>query len=555
MLSRSSHLSSVNDCRSFARYFVTMQRHAECARRPLTSLAMLAGALLLIAGCATPLPAIDRSANASTAILISDQTTLGRIVEKSTPKDAHSGFRLLPLGSFSYDARVQLARRAEVSLDVQYYYLENDDAGRWLLRELRDAAKRGVRVRLLIDDLYTGGSDDLFLALASYSNVEVRLFNPFCCARGSGQATRFLVSLNEWGRVNHRMHNKLFVADGAMAVIGGRNIANEYYLRGENENFIDLDAFIVGRVVEPLAALFDRYWVSNPVYPLQAVATTTLDKAELQAYFDRVTGPAHTEPPANLPPNDILGYGPLSDDLDFGQLGLIWGEAYVFADYPEKPFEGEVGGELLDSSVTYNVFEAIKLAQHDVIISSPYFVPGPRGMELMSGLRERGVKVTVLTNSLGATDEPVVHLGYSRYRQQMLKLGIELNELSNSRVKRNKRMFHFGESLGRLHAKLVVIDGRHSYIGSMNFDPRSATINTELGAFIDSPEVARELKRIIDLDRLQSSYRLRLAADGSLEWLGFDDDSEMVLTSEPDASKWLIFRTWLLSPLVPEELL
>jgi putative cardiolipin synthase len=520
------------------------------------SLALLATVLVLLAGCATPLPTIDRSVEQAEAVLASDKTTLGRMVVESTPPDGHSGFRLLPLGSFSFDTRVQLARRAEVSLDVQYYHLENDDTGRFLLRELRDAARRGVRVRLLIDDWYTGGADDLFLALASYPNVQVRLFNPFCCARGSGQLTRFAASIGDWGRVNHRMHNKLFIADGAMAVIGGRNIANEYYLRGEGDNFIDLDAFVVGWVVEPLAALFDRYWVSNPVYPLAAVARTTLDKASLQAYFDRITGPDHTEPPANLPPNDILGYGPLRDDFDFGRLGLIWGEAYVFADYPEKPFEGEVGGELLDSSVTYNVFEAIKLAKNEVIISSPYFVPGPRGMELLSNLRKRGVKVSVLTNSLGATDEPAVHLGYSRYREPMLRLGIELNELSNSRVKRNKRMFHFGESLGRLHAKLVVIDGQHSYIGSMNFDPRSATINTELGAVIDSQELARELKRTIDLDRLQSSYRVRLAADGSgLEWLGIDDDGEMILTSEPDASRWLLFKSWLLSPFVPEELL
>jgi len=161
-----------------------------------------------------------------------------------------------------------------------------------------------------------------------------------------------------------------------------------------------------------------------------------------------------------------------------------------------------------------------------------------------------------MTNSLGATDEPVVHLGYSRYREEMLRRGIDLYELSSSRVKRNSRMFHFGESLGRLHAKLVVIDGKRAYIGSMNFDPRSATINTELGAVIDSPQLARELKRVIDLDRLQSSYRVRLAANGNgLEWLSFDDDSEMVLYDEPDASKWLIFKTWLLSPLVPEELL
>ena len=507
-------------------------------------------------GCASTLPTIDRAAIASEAIAASYTTALARMVAQSTPDPGMSGFRLLPLGSFSFDTRIQLVRRAQDSLDVQYYHLANDDSGRWLVRELRDAAARGVRVRLLIDDLYTSDSDDLMLALAGHKNVEVRLFNPFCCARSSSQGVRFLASPGDIERVNHRMHNKLLVADGVAAVIGGRNIANEYYLRGNNDNFIDLDAFVVGQVVTPLAALFDRYWNSTPVYPIEAVAKTSFDAQGLRAYFDRITGPAHTEPPAMLPATDILGYGPLHDDFEFGRLGLIWGDAYVFADYPEKPFEGEVGGELLDSSVTYNVFEAIKLAQKEVLISSPYFVPGARGMQLLSDLRDRGVAVTVLTNSLGATDEPVVHLGYSRYREEMLRRGIDLYELSSSRVKRNSRMFHFGESLGRLHAKLVVIDGKRAYIGSMNFDPRSATINTELGAVIDSPQLAREIKRVIDLDRLQSSYRVRLAANGNgLEWLSFDDDSEMALYDEPDASKWLIFKTWLLSPLVPEELL
>lgn len=522
----------------------------------LQLLAVLVAAMLFT-GCATKLPTIDREAIASEAIPASPDTTLSYIVAGSTPDPALSGFRLMPLGSFSLDTRVQLARRAEVSLDVQYYHFENDETGRWLLRALRDAADRGVRVRLLVDDFYTGGSDDLFLAFAAHKNVQVRVFNPFCCARGSGQATRFLASIGDWGRVNHRMHNKLFIADGIASVIGGRNVANEYYLRGEADNFIDLDALVVGRMVEPLAALFDRYWNSDPVYPYSAVARSAMDKAALLEYFERVTGPEKTPPPPPLPPNDILGYGPIADDLQDGRLGLIWGDGYVFADHPDKPFDGAVGGELLETSVTYNVLEAMKLAKTEVIASSPYFVPGPKGMELLRSLRARNIHMSVMTNSLGATDEPVVHLGYSRYRVDMLKLGIELYELSGARVKKNKRPFHFGSSLGRLHAKLVVIDKRMSFIGSMNLDPRSATINTELGAVIDSPQLAKELLRVIDLDRLQSAYRVRLRANGSgIEWLGagVDEDDE-VLQSEPDASLWLRIKTWLLSPLVPEELL
>ncbi|WP_284619225.1 phospholipase D family protein [Aquabacterium humicola] len=513
--------------------------------------------VLLLGGCATALPAIDRAKIASEAIPASPATTLSKIVANSTPgPDAHSGFRLMPLGSFSLDTRVQLARRAQVSLDVQYYHFEGDETGRWLLRALRDAAERGVRVRLLVDDFYTGGHDELFLAFAAHKNVQVRLFNPFCCARGSGQSTRFLASIGDWGRVNHRMHNKLFVADGIAAVIGGRNIANEYYLRGETDNFVDLDAFVVGKVIEPLAALFDRYWNSDAVYPYDAIAKTSMDAAALRAYFDDITGPAKTPPPPPLPPNDILGYGPVGDDLEDGRLGLIWGEGYVFADHPDKPFDGSVGGELLETSVTYNVLEAMKQAKSEVVISSPYFIPGPTGMQFFRELRGRGVKVSVMTNSLGSTDEPVVHLGYSRYRPDMLRMGVELYELSNQRVKRNKRLFHFGESLGRLHAKLAVVDKRISFIGSMNFDPRSATINTELGAVIDSPALARELQRVIDLDRLQSAYRVRFKANGNgLEWLGTDEEGDVVLDEEPDSTPWLRFKLWLLSPLVPEELL
>jgi putative cardiolipin synthase len=508
-------------------------------------------------GCATRLPTIERDKIASEAIPASADTALSKIVANSTPDTSHhSGFRLMPLGSFSFDTRIQLARRAQVSLDVQYYHFEPDDTGRWLLRALRDAAERGVRVRLLIDDFYTGGHDELFLAFAAHKNVQVRLFNPFCCARGSGQATRFLASLGDWGRVNHRMHNKLFIADGIAAVIGGRNIANEYFLRSETNNFIDLDAFVVGRMIEPMAALFDRYWNSDAVWPYETIATSPLDAAARRAYFEDATGPARTPPPPELPPNDILGYGPLRDDLEDGRLGLTWGEGYVFADHPDKPFEGSVGGELLETSVTYNVLEALKQAKSELVISSPYFIPGPRGMEFLRELRSRGVRTSVMTNSLGATDEPLVHLGYSRYRPDMLNMGIELYELSNQRVKRNKRLFHFGESLGRLHAKLAVIDRRVSFIGSMNFDPRSATINTELGAVIDSPQIARELQRVIDLDRLQSAYRVRFNPRGTgLEWLGTDEEGDVVLTQEPDSSLWLRLRLWLLSPLVPEELL
>ena len=521
--------------------------------RRLAGAALATGALLVLGACSS-LPRIDRAAIASEAVPLSTKTTLGRIAQGSIPTPDVSGFRLMPLGLFSLDTRVQLARRAEVSLDVQYYHFEDDETGRWLLRALRDAAVRGVRVRVLIDDLYTGGKDPLWLSFAAHPNVQVRLFNPFCCARGQGQGGRFVASANEWSRVNHRMHNKLFIADGAMAVIGGRNVANEYYLRSMSENFVDVDAFTAGWIIPPLQNLFDRYWNSDPVYPLEAIAKTDKTPEQLRAQFEEWTGPAKTPPPDELPPNDILGYGPIADDLDIGRLGLIWGEAYVFADHPDKPFDGEVGGDLLETSVTYNVFEAIRGAKEEVTASSPYFVPGQLSMEMFRELRSKGVKVTVMTNSLASTDEPIVHIGYAAHREELLRMGIDLYELSSSRLKDNKRAFLFGKSLGRLHAKLVVIDKKRLFIGSMNLDPRSATINTELGAFIDSPPLARELLRIIDIDRLQSAYRVRLNPSGSgLQWLSNDGEKEFILTEEPDSTPWLRIKSWLLSPFVPVE--
>jgi putative cardiolipin synthase len=512
--------------------------------------------LLALSGCAS-LPKVDRQAIATEAIPLSPNTTLGRIATAYVPAPDQSGFRLMPLGKFSLDTRVQLARRAEVSLDVQYYHFENDETGRWLLRALRDAADRGVRVRLLIDDFYTSGNDELFLAFAAHKNVEVRIFNPFFVARNSSQATRFLLSVGDWKRVNHRMHNKLFIADGAMAVIGGRNVANEYFTRSTHgDNFIDVDAFAVGWVLPPLQGLFDRYWNADAVYPIDTVMHSPLSPEALRSFFEKWTGPQITPPPEPLPPTDILGYGPIAEDLDDGKLGLIWAEAYVFADHPDKPFDGEAGGELADTSVTYNVFEALRLAKNDLIISSPYLVPGPVGMALLKDLRARNVHVVAMTNSLGSTDEPLVHAGYTRYREPMLELGVELYEVSGSRVKKNRRLNLFGASLGRLHAKLAVVDKKTLFVGSMNLDPRSATINTELGAVITSPELAREMIRIIDVDRLQSAYKLRLNKTGTAcEWLSVEDEQEVVLTDEPDSTAWLRFKTFLLRPLIPESLL
>ena len=210
----------------------------------------------------------------------------------------------------------------------------------------------------------------------------------------------------------------------------------------------------------------------------------------------------------------------------------------------------------METSVTYNVFEALRKARSEIVVSSPYLVPGKDGMALIREVRARGVNMVMLTNSLGATDEPAVHLGYFDYREPMLDLGVELYEISSTLVKRNKRKNLFGASLARLHAKLAVVDRKTIFVGSMNLDPRSATLNTELGVVITSPDLAQELIRVIDIDRLQNAYRVRRSADGrKLEWVSLADGEETVLTEEPDSSFWLRLKLRVLSPIVPESLL
>jgi putative cardiolipin synthase len=479
---------------------------------------------------------------------------LVRIAQDSSPAPALTGFRLMPDGLYSLDARIQLIRRASDSLDVQYYLIQDDRTGRLLMRNLRDAALRGVRVRLLVDDLFTAGSDPMFSGLAAFPNVEVRLFNPFCCARESA-AGKYIASILDFRRLNRRMHNKLFIADGVVAVMGGRNIADEYFTRSATNNFIDMDVFVVGSVVRQLASIFDAYWNSPQAYPVETIVGESVDRDAARRGFDHLVDDGEQMRSLVLPPFDILGYGPISDDLDSGRLELVWGTAVAFADQPGKVMA--TSAEMARSmSAQMNVMDRVKEAKSDVVISSPYFVPGSMGVQDFGDLRKRNVKVTIFTNSLAANDVPLVHTGYARYRVALLRTGVGLYELSPTRTRHNKRLMLPGASLGRLHAKTAVIDQSTVYIGSVNLDPRSESTNTELGLFARCPELAKEVIRVIDISKLQSSYRLRFASDGqSLEWLAGDEQGEVVLSEEPELTPFMRLQSMLLAPFVPEQLL
>ena len=514
--------------------------------------ACLVASAAVLAGCGTLPTNVGRVD--SVALAPRSDSPLATIAAASIPAPGLTGVRLLPLGAYSLEARIRLTEQATTSLDVQYYVIENDPTGRLLLASLRDAALRGVRVRLLVDDLYTGHTDGLLRGLASFANVEVRLFNPFCCARDAGLAGRFAASLFDFGRLNHRMHNKLFIADSVMAVAGGRNIANEYFLRATEANFVDMDAFVMGAVVEEFSTIFDRYWNSDVVYAIERIGEPIGDKAARRRAFDTEMA-VMPAAPLDPPPNDVLGYGPLGEELKFGRVGLIWAKANAFADPPTKLLSASPA-IAYETSVTNNVMMTVWQAKDDLVLTSPYMIPGEKGMSSFRALQENKVKVTVITNSLAATDEPLVHNGYSKYRLPMLRAGVDLYELSPTRVQRTKRLGVFGPSLGRLHAKTAVIDSKLVFIGSMNLDPRSASTNTEFGMFVDSPALAKELLRVLNISKLESAYRLRLSPENAtLQWLTMDDDKEVILGIEPESSFWFRFSNSLLGWFVPDQLL
>jgi len=509
-------------------------------------------AAVLLAGCATlPAPVPGAPTHAITDVA---DTHLARLAANAAPagQAGLSGFRLLPEAAFAFDARISLVRRAEQSLDVQYYLIDKADVGLLFLRELRDAAARGVRVRLLIDDLYTAGEDELLSALAAHPNVEVRLFNPFP-SRGGSPATRLLFSLHEFGRINHRMHNKQLVADNSFAVSGGRNIASEYFMRGTSANFIDVDLLSCGPIVREMSDAFDRYWNSEQVRPIGNVVPRAMPPELGRRRFDELASDAAPDVP--LRPRDVLAHSAVGQQLETGALELYWASAHLFVDDPAKITRAS--SEAYRGSATEGTLSVVNSAREGVMIVSPYFIPGPRGMAMMKTAVARGGRIEVVTNSLGATDEPLVYAGYARYRAEMLRIGVTIREIAPVLSGKSGRFGDFGKSISRLHAKLAVIDDDRLFIGSMNLDPRSSSVNTETGLVVNSKELVADFTKLLSGARVNLSYRLRLAPDGQqVQWLEYDDaGNDIVHDDEPGGYYWLRFQNWLLSPLVGEHLL
>jgi putative cardiolipin synthase len=506
----------------------------------------------LVVGCAAVRH--DAPRPVSHAIDNPQQTELARRFATQLPSEpGMSGFRLLTSGQEAFVARAALAEVAQHTLDLQYYVVAEDATATVLLYQTLRAAQRGVRVRLLIDDLDVGDRDSHLAILASHPNVQLRVFNPFAW-RGSPSLAWALDYLTGGARLNRRMHNKLWIADNAAVVIGGRNLGDAYFNADSLNNFADLDVLLVGPLVAEASRSFDEYWNSEWAVPIQAFAGP-------------VPGPEHSEQlvsqlatrAATFHDSDYVrellatGFGP---QVRSGKIELIAAPATVLH---EAPIERMTSGADQLGSVLPRLQRIINAAQHEVVLISPYFVPNERGIDTLCSLAQRGVRVRVLTNSMASTDVPAVHAAYARYRPRLLACGVALHEFQPV-VPRSGGSRRLLSSSISLHAKAIMVDRKTILIGSMNLDPRSRLTNTEVAVLIESAALGSELAQWFDeAASLDRSYRPALTNPGNpdapLTWTGCEDDRLQHYAGEPGAGWWRRFASGLLGVLVPEDLL
>ena len=417
-----------------------------------------------------------------------------------------------------------LARAAERSLDVQYYIWHADTSGGLLAHELWQAAERGVRVRLLLDDNNTRGADEAIAALDAHPNIEVRLFNPY-----ANRGFRLGELATDFARLNRRMHNKSFTADNQAAIVGGRNVGDEYFGADSPVEFADLDVLAVGAVVPEVSAAFDAYWNSESAYP----AASLIDQAGQLRPLERIE-----EQPGAARYLQAVRATPLVQMLLSGSLPLEWAAARVVQDDPAKVRHPPEKTEL---HLLPRLEKAMGKPLRELDLVSPYFVPTKDGAAALTALAESGVRVRVLTNSLAATDVSPVHAGYAKYREELLRAGVRLFELKPNveDVKTKDKGRGAGNSDASLHAKTFGVDRSRIFVGSFNFDPRSARLNTEMGIVVESQTLASRLSEALDRDMANVAYEVRLSSDGSLEWV----ERDVRHTSEPGAG--VLKRLWI----------
>lgn len=489
-----------------------------------------------VAGCASLPPGADQPRESSVALARPEETALGKaFAARMAQHSSVSGLRLLPAGTDGFILRAEMAASAQRTIDVQYFIFHSDDTGKLLLDELLRAADRGVRVRVLLDDLHVAGKDATITAIAAHPNVQLRLFNP-TFSRGALSPMRVIELALDWNRLTYRMHNKLFVVDNTIALAGGRNVGDEYFSISKDFDFGDFDVFTVGPAVRRLSASFDAYWNSRLAIPVQALAPTATPEA-----FERYRAGLreHRERLADLEYMRKVAAGDPLARIVSGADPLTWAPTQVLYDSPEKEKveNGELDGRLLRSRLE----QAIAGVRRELLIVTPYVVPGPKQMQQLRQLREQNVRVRILTNSLGSTDVPAVHAGYRKYRVPLLEMGVELFEVRTqlgAPTVRGARLKGDEAEEFALHAKVYMFDRSTVFIGSANFDHRSFRLNTEVGVLIESAEIAQQVARRFEaITQPANSYQVRLdrTQDGkpTLTWHTEEDGKPVVYRREP----------------------
>ena len=456
------------------------------------------------------------------------ETRLGRSVgPRARLHPGQSGIVELRDGRDAFAARVLLADNAERTLDLQYYIWRNDMSGALLFAALCRAADRGVQVRLLLDDNNTSGLDSFLAALASHPNIQVRLFNPFRLRRW-----RPLEYFTDFARLNRRMHNKSFTVDGQVTIVGGRNIGDEYFDAAQALSFVDLDVMAIGPIVDEVANDFERYWNSESARS----ATSVLGRASA-ASVREVIGASESvlQRPAAVAYVDALQSCPFVHDLLAGTVEYRWGATRLVSDDPAKG----LGRQRPRGTLLERLSDTLNVPTQELQLVSPYLVPTRSGERALADLARSGVKVSILTNALEATDVPIVHAGYAKRRRKLLQAGVviyELMRVARVRSRRDRRLT--GSSGSSLHAKTFSVDHARVFVGSFNLDPRSASLNTEMGLVIESPALAAQIAAAFEDDIPGRSYRVTLSERGRLQWSERHENGEIVHTTEPGTG-WL----------------
>jgi len=508
--------------------------------RQLTHATLLtAPALLVLAGCASA--PLDYPKTQSYAPTDTSATTLAIASERWRSDHAdEDGFYPLLKGLDAFGARLALMDRAEKSIDAQYFLMKPDAAGLVFGSKLLQAADRGVHVRLLLDDIFTTVDDRAFILMNEHPNIEVRIFNPI--------ARKGLYAVNYVGNfrlANRRMHNKSFTVDNQMSIVGGRNIAVEYFQLETSGEFIDFDMLCVGPIVRDVSASFDTYWNHELAVPMDAFYED-VDADEMAELRSRLTTQM------NQSGESIYGqaiHTVLLEQIYANEIPLYPADARMIVDDPQKLLEPVSDDQKV---VARNIVEALNDARNEIIIFTPYFIPGKAGIDILRNITAKGVHVVIVTNSLATNNHTAVHSAYSSYRKRILDAGVDLWE---ARADAARIVHDDGTSeLDQLtlHTKGLVIDRQLTFVGSLNLDPRSIDINTEMGILIDSPELGGVLAERSIASIPQMAYRLDLDERDRLEWRATIDGKEVVETKEPQTSAWRRFQAWFLK-IAPEK--